>query len=168
MIINAYKTSQVSKKFGSFCKSVLWQGTSSPKLTFIVILVINKGSHDQAHETEENISKCEVCVSEKPSQNMYVAQHYHEILKHRDMGDFATPSHHSQNGCHPQRKLKTVSEQRWSQGLSDAHFQQWGRVILNHRPDLTFPKLGQTSEKSRRFLPQEWRPSLLLHHHNPI
>ena len=56
----------------------------------------------------------------------------------------------------------TIGEQKGPQGLSDAHY-QWRRTVLNSRPDLTLPKLGQTPENAKKFVPQGWRPSLLFY-----
>lgn len=144
IIIFKYKTSRVSRT------------VKCAKANFIVVLAINKGSHQPGRWDRGKRTKAKHVFPN------YVAMHYHAILKYREMGDSGIPSSHGQNGCHQERRLMTISEQMGPQGLSDAHY-QWRKAAVNSRPDLTLPKLGQSPESARKFVPQWWRPSLLFY-----
>lgn len=144
MIIFKYKTSRVSRT------------VKCAKANFIVVLAINKGSHQSGRWNRGKLTKAKYVYPK------YVAVHYHAILKYREMGDSGIPSSHGQNGCHQERRLMTIGKQRGLQGLPDAHY-QWRKAAVNSRPDLTLPKIGQTLESARKFVPQGWRRNLLFY-----
>lgn len=111
-IIHEYKTFQVSKKFCISPKSVLWRGTSLPKLTFIVVLVINKLSHWPGMWDREKHTTVKQMYLKNSPKTIYVVQHHHGLLKYWEM---ATLLSHVTTV----RMVATKKESWWQQMIRD-------------------------------------------------